>query len=113
MRRGLITGVVLIFLISIVLSIIILQPSEKSMVEIVSDGEVLYTIDLLTTKDKEIKVYYEDSSNTICIGNGEIRVKEAECPDKRCVQMGKLTSEGLPIVCLPNHLIVRFAQQSD
>lgn len=99
MRRGLITGVVLIFLISIVLSIIILQPSEKSMVEIVSDGEVLYTIDLLTTKDKEIKVYYEDSSNTICIGNGEIRVKEAECPDKRVCTDGQAYFGG-PAHCM-------------
>jgi hypothetical protein len=44
------------------------------------------------------------------IEDGEICVSSAECPDKTCVKMGKLRSESLPIVCLPNHLIIRFAE---
>ncbi|MBQ2093605.1 MAG: NusG domain II-containing protein, partial [Ruminococcus sp.] len=35
--------------------------------------------------------------------------KEAECPDKTCVNMGWLSSASMPIVCLPNHLVIEFA----
>ena len=34
-----------------------------------------------------------------------------ECPDHTCVEMGWLNSE-TPIVCLPNHLLIRFAKHS-
>ena len=47
--------------------------------------------------------------NTIEIKDGKIRVKSAECPDKTCVHMGWLSSSAMPIVCLPNHLVIRFA----
>lgn len=38
---------------------------------------------------------------------------EAECPDKTCVHMGWLSSGAMPIVCLPNHLSIEFADSSD
>lgn len=99
-----------IFLISLILSIFILQTSQSHMVEIVQDDTVLYTFDMDQARDQEFTVYYDrGSSNTICIQNGKIRVAEAECPDKTCVGMGELYSKSLPIVCLPNHLIIRFA----
>ena len=78
--------------------------------EVVSDGEVLYSLDLSDTEDTELVVTYGGSSNIIRIENGEIWVREADCPDQTCVEMGKLYSESLPIVCLPNHLIIRFAE---
>ncbi len=95
---------------------VILRPSENRVVEVVQDGEVLYTIDLDAGEDGRIVVPYAkgggnpDSSNTITIEGGAIWVSEAECPDQTCVKMGKLRSESLPIICLPNHLIIRFAE---
>lgn len=98
---------------------IVTRPSENKIVEIVQDGEVLYTIDLATAQDQTIVVEYRGDadggnaaqaagSNTIEIQNGEIRVREADCPDQTCVKMGKLYSESLPIICLPHKLIIRF-----
>lgn len=113
-RRGLLLLAVGIFVISLLLSVWMLRPSDKQMVEIVSDGQVLYTIDLSDTEDREIVIPYSEgtykSSNTIQIKDGTIRVQDALCPDRTCVKMGKLTSESLPIVCLPNHLTIRFAE---
>ncbi len=108
--KVLIAVVVTIFLISLLLSIWLLKPSDNQLVEIVSDGEVLYSIDLSKEKDTEFTIEYNGSSNTIQIQNGEIWVQEAQCPDQTCVNMGKLHSESMPIICLPNRLIIRFAE---
>lgn len=99
-----------IFLVCLILSIWILRPSKSRLVEVVQDDTVLYTFDLDSVQDQEIVIPYQGSSNTILIRDGEIRVTEAECPDQTCVKMGKLYSENLPIVCVPNHLIVRFVK---
>lgn len=99
-----------IFILCLILSIWILKPAKSRMAEVVRDGEVLYTFDLDQARDQEIVLYYRDSSNTILIRDGEIRMSEAECPDQTCVKMGKLYSENLPIVCVPNHLVIRFTK---
>lgn len=109
--RNLLIGVVAgVFLVSLALSLWILRPSDKRTVSVVSDGEVLFTFDLSDVEDREIMIPYGDSSNTIRIENGEIWVQEAKCPDQTCVEMGRLHSESLPIVCLPNRLTIRFAE---
>lgn len=102
--------VAVIFLISLLCSSFILRPSGSRRAEIVQDGRVLYTFDLDRAENQELTVCYGDSSNTILLQDGEIWVSEAECPDQTCVRMGKLYSDSLPIVCLPNHLIIRFAE---
>lgn len=109
-RRLLIIATGIIFIISLILSVWILWPSDKQLVEVVSDGEVLYTFDLSDVEDTKFIIEYGGSSNTIQIENGNIRVQEAECPDQTCVNMGNLRSESLPIVCLPNRLTIRFAE---
>lgn len=81
-------------------------------VEIISGGEVLYTIDLSRTEDKTIRVEQGGSYNIIEITGGKIHVSEADCPDKTCMNMGFLQS-GAPIVCLPNRLVIRYVQGAD
>lgn len=109
--RFLIVLILLIFVGSVCLCIGLWRPSDKRLVEVVSDGEVLYTIDLTKAEDAEFTVYSPDNrKNTVLIQNGSICVKEAECPDQICVKTGKLLSESMPIVCLPNRLIIRFAE---
>jgi hypothetical protein len=110
LSKLLIIVVAAVFAVSAVISIRILQPSSKRVVEVVQDGSVIYTFQLDDTENTTFVVPYGESSNTILIEDGEICVSSAECPDKTCVKMGKLRSESLPIVCLPNHLIIRFAE---
>ena len=45
-------------------------------------------------------------SNTLVVENGEAWVSEANCPDKVCMGMGKISRNGEFIACLPNRLIV-------
>ena len=89
---------------------LLLKPTG-TWVEIIQDEKVLYTINLSEAKDQVIEVEYEGRKNIIEIKEGTICVKQADCPDHTCVNMGSLSSKALPIVCLPNHLVVRFANE--
>lgn len=101
------------FAVSGIIAYILMKPSQNKNVEIVSNGNVLYSFDLSETENQSITIMSADgkSSNTIRIENGTICVSDAECPDKTCVKSGILKSEGLPIVCLPNKLIIRFSEE--
>ena len=90
---------------------VLLSPPGE-MVNIVQDGKVLYSFDISTAEDRLIEVEYEGRINTIQIEDGRIRVLSADCPDNTCVHMGWLRSDTLPIVCLPNHLIIEYAERN-
>ncbi|MCR5090747.1 MAG: NusG domain II-containing protein, partial [Oscillospiraceae bacterium] len=45
-------------------------------------------------------------SNTLVVEDGEAWVSEANCPDKVCKGMGKISRNGEFIACLPNRLLV-------
>lgn len=109
-RKIILWGIGIVFAGSLLVSLFILQPSKKRTAEIVQEDRVLYTIDLDRAEDRVLVISYGDSSNTVRIQDGEIWVEAAECPDHTCMKMGKLYSESLPIVCLPNRLVIRFAE---
>ena len=102
-----------IFLIGIAGSAWMLLAPHGTQVNIVQDGAVLYTFDLVAAQDQTLEIEYEGRINTVQIENGRIRMLEAECPDKTCVHMGWLDSKAMPIVCLPNHLSIEFADSED
>ena len=45
-------------------------------------------------------------SNILVIQDGEAWVSEANCPDKICMGMGKISRNGEFIACLPNLLLI-------
>ena len=97
---------VILVLICIGLSIPMLLPGEASThAQILSDGQVIHTVDLRL--DREITVSTSYGSNTVTIKDGKIAVTEADCPDHYCMQRGYCNS-GAQIVCLPNRLVIRF-----
>lgn len=112
-NRVLIVICAMILAIGIIGSVWMLKAPHGTQVNIVQDGETLYTFDLSTAEDQTIAIGYEGRINTVQIRNGKIRMLEAECPDKTCVHMGWLESGTLPIVCLPNHLSIEFAGTTD
>lgn len=86
-----------------------MRTPEQRIVQIVQDGVVLYTFDLNAVENQTIRIDAGDSYNIVAIENGEIYMSEAGCPDHTCIRMGTLRSETMPIVCLPNKLVIRFA----
>jgi hypothetical protein len=102
-----------IFLLGVIGSVLVLTAAPTTTVRIISDGEVIRTVDLLTAADETFSVTYQGHTNTIEIRDKKIRVLDADCPDHTCVNMGWLSSSSMPIVCLPHHLVIEFAGESD
>ena len=102
----------LLLLLGLAGSLWVMRPLESSQVEIIQDSITICRLDLSREKDRTIAVTYNGNTNLIEIQDHQIRVLEAECLDHDCVEMGWLQSDGLPIVCLPNHLVIQFVQPS-
>ena len=95
-----------LFVIFLGVGILLMQPGETAhRVEILSDGKVLYTLNLDT--DQQITVTTDRGSNTVTIRDGQVAVTEASCPDHYCMHRGWCDG-GAEIVCLPNRLVIRF-----
>ena len=79
-----------------------LKPGNEA--EVYVDGSLVQTIDM--TRDD---IYLFDTSygtNTVVVEDGKIRVSEADCPDKICVNMGGVSRSGETITCLPHKLVI-------
>lgn len=82
------------------------DPTGKT-VRIVSDGNLIETIDLSASPDREIVIENEHGKNIVSIEDHRIRVTEADCPDQTCVKSGFL-SGARPIICLPHKLVIEY-----
>lgn len=73
------------------------------------DGEIYEKIDLDTVAvayDMEIKT--EFGYNKLHIERDGISVTEADCRDHICMDCGKVSRAGVPIVCLPHRLTIEI-----
>ncbi len=80
-----------------------------SVAVITVDGEEYERIDLQSVKeayDLEISTKY--GTNVVHVEPGAISVSSASCPDHVCVKQGKMTGGGIPIVCMPNRLVIKM-----
>lgn len=105
--------IIVIFSVGLVGSILVVTSTAKSNIRVLSDGEEVYTADLLTAEDTTFDVTYEGHHNTVEIKDHQIRVADADCPDQTCVNMGWLKSSKMPIVCLPHHLVIEFTDDTE
>ena len=98
-----------------VLSYTINRPAEtRTIALLVQDGHTLREIDLSEVRTPyTITLDWEDGQNIIEVEPGRIRVTDADCPDKVCVNRGWLSADSpAPIVCLPHHLEIRLQSSS-
>ena len=73
------------------------------------DGEVYKKINLDTVAvayDIEIKT--EHGYNKIHVDKGSICVSESDCRDQICVKQGKITDDGVPIICMPHRVTIEI-----
>ena len=54
-------------------------------------------------KDRE---YTIDGVGKVVVKDGKAFVRDMTCPDKTCEKMGKISSAGNSVICLPNRLAV-------
>ncbi len=73
------------------------------------DGEVYREIDLdavAVAYDMEIETKY--GYNKLHIEHGAISITEADCRDHICISQGRISTAGVPIVCLPHRLTIEI-----
>lgn len=90
---------------------LLLAPKEKGAIaRVTQDGEVLYEIQLNEVPGPQ--TYHVNGENgaynTVLVQQGHVRMMEASCPDQVCVNQGWISDSTLPIVCLPNKVIIEI-----
>ena len=90
-----------------------LSRDSGRIVTISQDGTVLYTIDLSQLDEPyTLTVSWQDGCNQILVTPETVQVTEATCSSQVCVHHGPLEAGGSPIVCLPHHLTIRWAESA-
>ncbi len=93
-----------------------LNEGEQRTAYIYSDDKLIDTIDLGSVEDEYFfRVENSDGTgfNTVTVRPGEIGVTDASCPDKVCMHTGFIHSSALPIVCLPNKIVIKISENEN
>ncbi len=89
---------------------LLLKGGAQGMTAVIRlDGEVYKKIDLnavAVAYDMEIKTKY--GYNKLHIEHGAISITEADCRDHICISQGRVSTAGVPIVCLPHRLTIEI-----
>ena len=119
MKKRVITVVaVIVLLVGASVASIIYMKSGKNdgkTAYIYRDNELLRTVSLDDVKNPyTFRIEYGDGEyNDILVENGKIKIADASCPDKLCVNMGYISEPLMPITCLPNHLVIRIVNDGE
>ncbi len=83
--------------------------TDSSIADVYQNGELIRSIDLSqVTESYTFTVEGPAGVNTIQVEPGRIRVEQADCPDQICVNQGWISDSLVPIVCLPNGLVIQI-----
>lgn len=104
---------ILIIIVVNVLALVFINQSlfsyEEKYISIQVNGEEIKTVIFDDNMiGKTIPIETEYGYNLVEIGDGEVRVIEADCPDQLDVKQGYISKVGEVIVCLPNRLVVEI-----
>ncbi|MDD4237270.1 MAG: NusG domain II-containing protein [Desulfotomaculaceae bacterium] len=87
---------------------------EGLTIEIHKNGQLYRQMPLSEAADEEIKITdSEGHYNVVEIKDGQVRVKEADCPNQICVKTGWLSKTGQISFCAPNKLKVIIKGESN
>ena len=83
-----------------------------NVAEIRVNNEVVQTLDL----NRNTRITLQGKNNitlVIVVDNGSVYVESSECPDKICVNKGRIFKEYETIVCLPAKTIIEIKTLSE
>ena len=106
----------LLVLVGAACAFVLLRPAgEGTVARITLDGKLVEEIDLsAVTEPYTFTVEGPGGfTNTIEVEPGRIRVREAGCPDQVCLGQGYISDGTVPIVCLPNKLVIEITGGGD
>lgn len=117
-RSHKITVIIITVILCLILGIsliAILHPASHGaacIADIYQDGELLMSIPLDGSVAPHCFIVTGASGcvNEIEVRSDSIGIISASCPDKLCVHQGFISNTGLPIVCLPNKLVIQLRE---
>lgn len=100
-------GVFLIVGIGLLLYILS-QRQHSNKVLIQADGECIKTF----WQEEEVtyRIQSDNGENVLRISGGKVWLLDADCPDKICVNTGKIQFPGQSIICLPHRVVVEIKE---
>lgn len=112
-KKKIIFDLILIFallVIGVSVFIIIEATRDAGAEAVVSvDGKEVSRYSL--SEDGEFEI--NSGTNTLVIKDGKAYVIHADCPDKLCVNQGKISRGGERIVCLPNRVMIEIIGEDE
>ncbi len=87
----------------------VMKKGDNGKIALIYKGdELLYEINLFDVEEPYTITINGDNGkeNIIEIREGEVGVISASCPDKLCVKKGFIGDSTLPIICLPNDIMI-------
>lgn len=101
-----------IVLVGVIIGVILLlSKHDGKYVQVRVAGQVEKVFPL--SQDVEYEIAGRDGgSNLLIIREGKAWVEEADCPDKLCKNMGKISRSGQSVVCLPHEVVVEIVDET-
>ena len=90
---------------------LLLLPKEGgTLARVTLDGQLVQEFDLSVQERQTLALRDEQGAvhNLIEVEPGRIRMAQASCPDQVCVNQGWISDSALPIVCLPNKVVIEI-----
>lgn len=91
-----------------------LYRGEAVYLEISRDGVLISRTRLSELEGQELRIASpNDGYNLVCIENGGVSVREADCENGDCIRQGIIHRTGESIICLPHQLTVTIVGSVD
>ena len=92
--------------------ILYFKNSADAEVVIIQEGNAIGEYPL--SEDRTISVSDDENGfNLILISSGQVRVCDANCPDKLCIRQRAISKGGESIICLPHKLVVQIMSKEE
>ena len=86
--------------------------ANQPLVALVHDADGT-THELPLDRNDTLTVTTSLGSNTIVVEDGAVRMTDADCPNRTCLQVQPLSAPGPQIICLPHKLWIEVVPQGE
>lgn len=107
-KNDIILFLVVLILAFLVLVLFNLNKAPGYQVKLTVDGKELVVLEL--DKNQEYIVDNEYGKNVVIIDDNKVYVREADCPDRICVDYKPIDEVGETIICLPHRLVIEVTR---
>ena len=114
MKRGFTWIIIFMTVIAACAAYMLIKRSQYGCAIVESNGRIVRTIDFSRVDAPfDFTVNNGDHTNTVHVEKYGIQVTDSDCPDKICIRRGKITNSSVPIVCLPNKLVITIKKSDN